>query len=168
MIFKNRKGFTLMELVVSTAIIGTLAALAVPSYMSAGNKAKGAKSLDNVNVIGSAILQEYNRVVAEGDAGGNAIATFQITAGTVLDTLTNPEVISYGSDGAGSIKVKDIFPAGVPKSPFNEGFYVVAAVTPGAAIWSLSGGLVALTITQRPSITIQDPAHSVIQGKFTP
>jgi len=168
MIFKNQKGFTLMELVVSTAIIGTLAAFAVPSYISAGNKAKGAKSLDNVNVIGSAILMEYNRVVSEGDAGGNAIATFSITANTVLDTLSNPEIISYGSDGNGSIKVKDIFPSGVPKSPFNESAYLVTTVTPGAASWSISGGLVALTITQRPSITIQDPAQSVIKGTFTP
>ncbi len=164
---RNRRGFTLMELVVTTAIMGTLAAFAIPKYLETSQSAKGTKSIDNVNAIGSAILKAYQDVAANG-VGTNAIATFVASSGDTLKTGLS--IIEYDSLGTTkNIKVENIFPGGIPKSPFNDEYYVVGTTTPGAAEWTVSsGGIVVLKITQQPSITIQDPQFTNIKNTFTP
>ncbi|MFQ6677182.1 MAG: type II secretion system protein [Fidelibacterota bacterium] len=162
----KRQGFTLMELVVTTAIVGTLAAFAVPSYIEAGNNAKGAKSLDNVNNIGSAIIQEYIKRAPYGD-GTNAIATFAAVADDSVKAET--QVIKYLNNGVETfVTFADIFPGGVPESPFDNREYLISAVTAGAGEWTTSGGIVTLTVTTQPSITIEDPSFSQIANTFTP
>ena len=164
---RNQKGFTLMELVVTTAIMGTLAAFAIPKYLETSQSAKGTKSIDNVNAIGGAILQVYQDVAANG-IGTNAIATFSAAVGDTLKFGT--DVIQYDSLGTtATIDVEDIFPGGAPKSPFNDEYYIVSAVTPGTATWTVSGGgIVTLEVTQQPSLTIRDPQFSNIKNTFTP
>jgi len=163
---RRRRGFTLMELVVTTAIVGTLAAFAVPSYIEAGNNAKGAKSLDNLNTIGSAILQEYAKVAPLG-VGSNAIATFSVSTN---DSVTaGRKVITYDSLGTTAyIKFSDIFPGGVPQSPFDNDKYEISTSTPGAGAWTMSGDHVILTLTEKPSITIRDRTITTIINTFTP
>jgi prepilin-type N-terminal cleavage/methylation domain-containing protein len=161
---RSKKGFTLMELVVSTAIIGTLAAFAVPSYIKAGNKSKGAKSLDNINNIGAGILQAYSRVASNGD-GTQAIATF-VNHTSVTSGLN---VIQY--DSLGTVKYityDDIFPGGVPVSPFTRANYVVSVSETGEASWTINGDQVVLTVTKVPQLTISDPEFSNIQNTFSP
>lgn len=156
-----------MELVVTTAIMGTLAAFAIPKYLETSQSAKGTKSIDNVNAIGSALLQAYQGVAAQGVAP-NAIATFSATVGDTLKVGT--DVVEYDSSGTTVyLNVEDIFPGGAPKSPFNDEYYIVSAVTPGAATWTVTGGgIVVLNVTQQPSITIRDPEFTNIKNTFTP
>ena len=167
-----------MELVVSTAIIGTLAAFAVPSYIEAGNKAKGAKSLDNINTIGAGILNAYSRVAGEGTSDGNAIAKFNAAIVSPLDD--NDGIIIY-YDGIGDVTIKmgvdgidnygnlipAIFPNGVPESPFG-GKYLITVDAAGIATWGLSGGVITLNVTQTPQLTITDPVHTNISASFSP
>lgn len=162
----KKQGFTLIELVVTIAIVGTLAAFAIPSYIEAGNNAKGAKSLDNLNNIGAALVMEYIKRAPFGD-GTNAIATFSATAGDTVKAET--QVIKYLDSGTEAfVTFGDIFPGGVPESPFDNRKYVITAVTSGAGEWTSSGGIVTLRVTVQPAITIEDPSFSQISNIFTP
>lgn len=51
---RNRKGFTLIELVVVVAIIGILAAIAIPRYMAAQERARESAHAANLATLKSA------------------------------------------------------------------------------------------------------------------
>ena len=55
----NRKGFTLVELLVVVAIIGILAAIAIPRFTDATAQANGAKVQADLRTIDSAIMIYY-------------------------------------------------------------------------------------------------------------
>lgn len=56
---KNRKGFTLVELVVVIAILGILAGLAIPRFMDASETARGARIIADMRTIESAESMHY-------------------------------------------------------------------------------------------------------------
>lgn len=55
----NQKGFTLIELMIVIAIIGILAAIAVPNFISYRNKAYCSAAESDANAIASAIADYY-------------------------------------------------------------------------------------------------------------
>lgn len=52
---RNRKGFTLVELVVVIAILGILAAIAVPRFINAVDEAQAATDAANVKALQAAV-----------------------------------------------------------------------------------------------------------------
>jgi type IV pilus assembly protein PilA len=67
---KNKKGFTLIELMIVVAIIGILAAIAIPNFMNYQCKAKQSEAktvLGNIRVAQEAYRAEYDTY--KGDTG---------------------------------------------------------------------------------------------------
>ena len=56
---KNRKGFTLIELMIVIAIIGILAAMAIPNFQKARGSARQKSCYSNIRIISGAI-EMYN------------------------------------------------------------------------------------------------------------
>ena len=64
---KNKKGFTLVEIMIVVAIIALLAAIAVPSFMNARSKSMQSSCQNNLRLIDGAMQQfarDYSNTLA--------------------------------------------------------------------------------------------------------
>lgn len=109
MVKKAQAGFTLIELMIVVAIIGILAAVAIPAYQNYTIKAKIANALSSVSSIKTAVglcAQENGGVLTNCNAGAQGIPEFtptkEVSAATVeagVITLTLATGIGSGVDG---------------------------------------------------------------------
>ena len=82
---KKAKGFTLIELMIVVAIIGILAAIAIPNFLRYQLRSKFAELRTNVEAINKAqnALKQSERLICAGGATGQAVAIGPVPTGTV-------------------------------------------------------------------------------------
>jgi type IV pilus assembly protein PilA len=88
---KDRSAFTLVEIMIVVAIIGLLAALAIPGFVKARKQSQGRRILNDARQMDAAVDQW---ALETGQTDGNAInttsaATYLKTAWKTLDLLGN-------------------------------------------------------------------------------
>ena len=113
--FHNRKGFTLIELMIVVVIIGILAALAIPRFMQTTGKAKKSEAktiLKQLYQLERAYFQEYDAYVAGAntaalvasnlsfdDPGADARYDYSVAVLGATFTATATEIADADGDG---------------------------------------------------------------------
>ncbi len=110
----NKKGFTLIELMIVVAIIGILAAIAIPNFMNYQCKAKQSEAkanLGNMRVMQEAYFAEYDRYSTMAAIGWNtkgdprytysvdASSTTAFTASATATINTEADTWTIDEDG---------------------------------------------------------------------
>jgi prepilin-type N-terminal cleavage/methylation domain-containing protein len=94
----NRKGFTLVEIMIVVAIIALLAAIAVPGFLRARKRSQASRILNDLRLIDSALDQyaiEHNK--KSNDPVGTADWTAYVKKGSPLyNTGSNVFGTAYG------------------------------------------------------------------------
>lgn len=94
----NQKGFTLVELMVVIAILGILAAIAIPKFSDSTSAANTAKIAADLRTIDSALVmyQANGGVVADGTGGTTATTVAAlVSAGYLVSAPTTPAGTYY-------------------------------------------------------------------------
>lgn len=108
---KNQKGFTLVELMVVIAIIGVLAAIAVPRFTTSADAARGAKVQADLRTLDSALMMyvaaNSGTLPAEGTAANlvnAAAATNPLIVNGFITTMPVPPagLIRVGANARGT------------------------------------------------------------------
>src|SRR6266481_8846839 len=102
---KNRSAFTLVEIMIVVAIIGLLAALAIPGFVKARKQSQGRRILNDARQMDAAIDQW---ALETGQVDGATVnttsaATYLKTAWNSNDLLGNPYAI--GAVGTNQVQI---------------------------------------------------------------
>ena len=105
---RSKKGFTLIELMIVVAIIGILAAIAIPNFLKFQAKSKQSEAKSNLGAIYTGQVAFFGEVNAYGDFNNinwspsgtpryhyslgtwNASAIDNVNRGNIVDAITEP------------------------------------------------------------------------------
>ncbi len=140
----KNKGFTLMELVVTIAIMGTLAAVAVPKFAEQQEEAKVRTTLVNISIIGQTISIDFqNRLTRQG------MKEAKFSAPT-----NSPIILANDSTDIITTRLlRQMEP--IPVSPYNDAPYIFTLVRDGEVKYISIPGDIVVDYTG-PKFTIHD------------
>jgi type IV pilus assembly protein PilA len=102
---RDNRGFTLVEIMIVVAIVGLLAALAVPGFVKSRKQSQGRRIMNDCRQMDAAIDQwSVNSGIADGTAvDSNAASTYLKTAWNPVDLLGNSYAVA--TTGTGQIQI---------------------------------------------------------------
>ena len=135
MIQRVQRGFTLIELMIVVAIIGILAAIALPAYTDYTIRSKVSEGL--------VIAEGFKSVIAESTTATELTANIAVANASVVSTDPTKYLSSIVADSAGVITAtynpSNVGASGTLKiSPFVKGTAVVAL---SSAVGSVTGAI---------------------------
>ncbi|MGA2603045.1 MAG: prepilin-type N-terminal cleavage/methylation domain-containing protein [Verrucomicrobiia bacterium] len=103
---RDNRGFTLVEIMIVVAIVGLLAALAVPGFVKARKQSQGRRIMNDCRQMDAAIDQwSVNGGIADGTTVDSVAAgTYLKTAWNTIDLLGN-QWGGTGVTGTGQIQI---------------------------------------------------------------
>ena len=131
-----QKGFTLIELMIVIAIIGILAAIAIPAYQDYTIRAKVSEGL---NLAGAAKLAVAETFDSTGGWGANHDAYGLPTAASI--TGTNVASVTAGADGTITILYNATGLGGNPTANAKNVTLDPSSALPGSLTWDCSGSM---------------------------
>lgn len=124
---KMQKGFTLIELMIVVAIIGILAAVAIPAYQNYTLKAKFTEVTLGTAAAKTAVelcAQDQN-ALTDCDAGSNGVPSDQGASGYIASVATANGVITATAASTGGLS--------------GETYVMTPTLSNGKVTWAITG-----------------------------